>query len=131
MTILGVDHVGIAVEHADPATQQFARMFSCHVVHDETLPIGVRVVHLAIGGSDGAEVQLVEPLGPGPIRDFIDERGEGLHHVCFSVDQLHAVVSATPGEDAVVRFRGGKGRAACFLSQRPGGALIELLGERA
>jgi methylmalonyl-CoA/ethylmalonyl-CoA epimerase len=130
MAILGVDHVGIAVEHADPATRRFIKMFGCRVVHDESLAIGVRIVHLAVGGDNGAEVQLVEPLGPGPIRDFIDGRGEGLHHVCFSVEQLDAAVSGIAGEDAVVRFRGGKGRTACFLSQRPGGALIELLGER-
>jgi hypothetical protein len=93
MPIHGVDHVGIAVEHADPPAQQFGSMLGCQVVHDEALAIGARAVHLAVG-------------------------------------HLDAVVSI-PGEDAVIRFRGGKGRAACFLSQHPGGALIELLGERA
>jgi len=126
-----IDHVGVAVSDLEASRDWFVDRLGLTVIHDETLPeIAVRLVYLASlpaggNGSTGTTLQLVAPIGPGPIRMFIDERGPGLHHICFEVDDiLDAIQSVAPAASPAV-FMGGKGRLACFLKQRPGGTHIE------
>ena len=33
-------------------------------------------------------VELLEPIGPGMILDFLATRGEGLHHICYEVSDI-------------------------------------------
>ncbi|MGH9187413.1 MAG: VOC family protein, partial [Acidimicrobiales bacterium] len=71
-------------------------------------------------------IQLVQPIGAGPVRQWMDEHGEGLHHVCFAVDDLVAFTEAMRGEQDAHVFRGGRDRRACFLRGRLNGAIVEL-----
>ncbi|MDQ3702684.1 MAG: VOC family protein, partial [Chloroflexota bacterium] len=44
-------------------------------------------------GADGARLELVEPGGEdSPVGRFLSRRGEGLHHVCFAVDDIGAEI---------------------------------------
>jgi len=123
-----VDHVGIVVADADAAAGLFAGRFGLEVEHDEVVDdVGVRLVYLA--GSDHgvpAAIQLVEPLGPGPIKDHLDQRGEGMHHICLAVADLDATLAAQGGESSARVFSGGRGRRTCFLAGQTCGSLIEL-----
>jgi methylmalonyl-CoA/ethylmalonyl-CoA epimerase len=90
---------------------------------------GVRAALLAAGDS---EVELLEPLGPDtPVGRFLARRGEGLHHVCFAVDDVAAELARLTGEgyeaiDAVPRW--GHGGLVAFLHPRSThGVLVELL----
>lgn len=40
----------------------------------------------------GGKVELLEPLGDGFLSSFLDKRGEGLHHVTFKTDDIHAAI---------------------------------------
>ncbi|MGH3739061.1 MAG: hypothetical protein ACRDT6_26205, partial [Micromonosporaceae bacterium] len=78
-----LDHVGIAVHDADEALSSYAAA-GLSVVHDERLPhVGVRLVYLLPSGLGSplgmTSIQLVQPIGAGPVRQWMDERGEGLH----------------------------------------------------
>ena len=42
---------------------------------------------------DGAKVELLEPLGEGFLSDFLEKHGEGLHHVTFKTDDIHAAIA--------------------------------------
>lgn len=124
-----IDHVAVAVADADAASTYYCKQLGLTLDHDERLPaIGVRLMYLRPGtdGSAAATVQLVQPIGDGPVADFLAERGEGLHHVCFAVPDIDDALNALPGERGTGVFTGGRGRRACFLSTRPSGALIEL-----
>jgi catechol 2,3-dioxygenase-like lactoylglutathione lyase family enzyme len=70
-------------------------------------------------------VQLAQPVGPGRVGAFIEASGEGLHHICFTVEDATASVRALGGDPRAV-FAGGQGRAMCFLSDVQNGVLIEL-----
>jgi methylmalonyl-CoA/ethylmalonyl-CoA epimerase len=124
-----IDHVAVAVTDADAASAYYREHLGLAVAHDERLPaIGVRLMYLRAGTTQTADtmVQLVQPIGDGPVADFLAEHGEGLHHVCFAVPALDDALDVLPGESGTGVFAGGRGRRACFLSARPGGALIEL-----
>lgn len=128
-----IDHVGIVVANADVGATSLNESLGLEVEHDESLPdIGVRLVYLACTtprnslGGPSSTIQLVQPIGPGPVADHLAKYGEGLHHVCFSVAVLEAALRRA-GEVSPQLFLGGKGKRACFLAHRAAGALVELV----
>lgn len=67
---------------------------------------------LAVAEVGDVQWELVEPLeGPSIYKEFLDERGEGLHHVKFAVDDYDEAVSAFGAKKIGVlmsgTFRGG------------------------
>lgn len=123
-TVRGLDHVGIVVRDTTAAVATFTTLLGLRLVHDETLPhLNVHLSYLQAGAE--TFLQLVEPTGPGPVMEFLDSHGEGLHHVCFAVDDAEAAVVATGGTPAAV-FPGGRGRRCVFLARQPHGVLVEL-----
>ncbi|HLH59015.1 MAG TPA: VOC family protein [Streptosporangiaceae bacterium] len=117
-----VDHVAIAVRDADAALPYYTQRLGLPVIGDEIAEEpGVRLVYLDAGNTF---VQLVQPVRPGPVAGWLDEHGEGLHHICFAAPDL-AEVLGTLGDSAPI-FRGGRGRNACFLSDRPNNVAVEL-----
>ncbi len=80
-----LDHIGIAVKSLDAAKIYAALGLSIdHVEAVETQ--GVKTAFISVGD---ANLELLEPLSPqSPVGKFIDKRGEGIHHICFRVDDL-------------------------------------------
>lgn len=71
-----VDRVLLAVGDAARAADTFARLFAAEIVRrEESAFLNARRLVLAFGES---EIELCEPKGAGPVRDFLDRRGEGL-----------------------------------------------------
>ena len=70
----------------------------------------VRIAELRLGN---VEIELMEPLAEdSPISGFLDKRGEGIHHVCYRVEDAEALFTALRGRgvrtltDSVRRVRG-------------------------
>ena len=38
---------------------------------------------------DGYEIELIEPTGPSIYKDFLDEKGPGIHHVILKTDEKY------------------------------------------
>ncbi len=120
----GVDHVAVAVRDIEAHVAYYRDRLRLPVVHDEVLESPpVRLLHLDAGN---LQIQLVQPLGPGRVATFIEERGEGLHHVCFRVTRIEAALEGLGLESAGSVFMGARGRPACFLDQAPRGVDVEL-----
>lgn len=88
-----LDHIAIAVRNTEDALGFYRDKLRLPVTKSEVLQgPGVRLTHLDMGN---LELQLVEPLSDDhPIAKFIDERGEGLHHLCWDVgDDIEAAMS--------------------------------------
>lgn len=90
---------------------------------------GARIRGLAAGES---LVELLEAAEPGsPIARYLDKRGPGIHHVCFSVDDLDATLARCRAAgirliDEVPRL-GAEGKRIAFLHpSATAGVLIEL-----
>lgn len=88
----------------------------------------------SIAGFSAGEplVELLEGRDPGsPIARFVATRGPGLHHICFSVDDLDETLERCRRAgialiDEVPRV-GAEGKRIAFLHPRStGGVLIEL-----
>ena len=123
-----IAHVGLALEALNSAIPFFRDV------------LGLKMVEIA--DSDGARieafqageslVELLEPDGENtPIGKFIAKRGAGIHHICFAVDDLDAVLSRC--RDAGIRLIddvpriGAEGRRIAFLHpSSTAGILVEL-----
>ncbi len=87
MTKARLDHIGIAVRSLDAA--KIYEALGLTVDHVETVASqGVRTAFLSAGDSN---IELLEPTGDdSPIAKFIAKRGEGIHHLCFRVEDIDA-----------------------------------------
>jgi methylmalonyl-CoA epimerase len=109
-----LDHVGIAVRDTAAALRYFSDELGLEVVHrEERATPPVRLTYLDAGN---AFLQLLEPLAPdSDLARFLDERGEGMHHLCFAVDDV-AVGAAAMSHTAVPpTIGGGRGRESAFV----------------
>jgi LAO/AO transport system kinase len=82
-----IHHVGIAVRNLDEASIRFGGLLGLREGARYELPeFGVKVLFLPVGDSN---LELLEPLGQGStVASFLARRGEGVHHVCFEVDDI-------------------------------------------
>ena len=82
-----LDHIGIAVKSLDSA--KIYEALGLTVDHVEIVTTqGVRTAFLSLGD---ANIELLEPTGPeSTVAKFIEKRGEGIHHICFRVDDIEA-----------------------------------------
>lgn len=124
-----IDHIGIVVRDADAAAAYYRDTFGLQPGADVVLADGsARLVYLEAGDTT---LQLVQPLQGGPAADHLATRGEGLHHICFSVSDLHHALASLPNEAEAVASPGGRGLPVSFIGAKPNGVTIELTGPTA
>lgn len=123
-----IAHIGIAVRSiADLAPFYRDVLGMSEAVLDDS--DGAAIVGFEAGES---LVELLEAETPdSPIGKFIARRGPAIHHVCFSVDDLDAMLERCRAAglqliDEVPRL-GAEGKRIAFIHPRStGGVLIEL-----
>jgi methylmalonyl-CoA/ethylmalonyl-CoA epimerase len=121
-----LDHVAVAVVDTEVALLHFRDRLGLEVVAvDEPPEVPVRLTYLDLGNT---WLQLVEPLDPAhPLVAWLAEHGDGLHHICFGVDDVDCELRRLgPAGVAVPPLGSGRGRPAGFTAGAPPhGARIE------
>lgn len=79
-----LEHIGIAVKNLTKSNQLFAKLLGKEPYKIEEVPSeGVRTSFFDVGG---IKIELLEATrADSPIANFIEKRGEGLHHLAFAV----------------------------------------------
>jgi methylmalonyl-CoA/ethylmalonyl-CoA epimerase len=81
-----IDHVAIIVKDIEQAAKSYADMFGFKVIEKREGPGGeFTSLMMALGD---IHVELFQPLKPGSLMKFLEERGGGLHHVSFLTDDI-------------------------------------------
>lgn len=123
-----LDHIGIAVRSIEAA--KVYEVLGLTIDHVETVETQrVKTAFLSVGDSN---LELLEPLAAdSPVAKFIEKRGEGIHHICFRVDDIEAHLARLKSagyrliNEAPVP--GAHGCRVAFLHPAAGnGVLIEL-----
>jgi methylmalonyl-CoA epimerase len=124
-----IHHVGVVVREMDQALRFWRDTLGLHVHKQETIEDqGVKAALLRVGDS---EVELLEPVvTDNGIARYLQSRGEGLHHVCFEVDDVDRDLQGLKAKSVELidqdSRRGIAGRI-CFLHPRAmHGTLVEL-----
>jgi methylmalonyl-CoA/ethylmalonyl-CoA epimerase len=93
MTVKGLNHVGIAVRSI--AEQMAFYEGALGLAFEGTEDVPSQKVRVAFFRAGDARIELLEPTQPdSTIAKFIEKRGEGLHHVAFTVDDIKARIEA-------------------------------------
>ncbi|HEY3083053.1 MAG TPA: methylmalonyl-CoA epimerase [Chloroflexota bacterium] len=130
-----VDHVGIVVSDTAAAVHVYESLFG--LAADPSLenePEGVRLTFLRPREADAeaTTVELLEPTRADTgVARYLARRGEGMHHLCFEVDDVAAEIArlAAEGYEVLDRTprRGMHGERLAFVHPRSArGVLIEL-----
>lgn len=93
-TLLGIDHVGLAVSDLDEAIARWSKTFGIEVSHREinqSQGIEEAMLHLA----DGTGLQLLAPLNSdSTIAKFLGRNGEGMQQLAFRVTNIEVAMAA-------------------------------------
>ena len=124
-----INHVAIAVSDVDASLAFWRDALGLAVDHVEDVPSQkATVVFIPVGES---EVELVRPTSEDTgVAKFLAERGGGMHHLCFEVDDIEGML-------ADLRAKGVRlinetplelpGRKMAFIHPKSsGGVLVEL-----
>lgn len=89
MTAKALNHIGIAVQAIDDQKPYYENTLGLEFEGYEDVPSQkVRVGFFRLGD---VRIELLEPTEPdSPVGKFIEKRGEGLHHVAYTVDDIQA-----------------------------------------
>ena len=95
----GIHHLGVAVDDLDQALATYERLFGARLEHRERVPDqGIEAASLRIGGG---RVELLASLGDEtPVGRFLADRGPGMHHVAYEVDDVGAAIDELAAKGA-------------------------------
>lgn len=128
--ITRLDHIAVAVPDWDAALRRFCEDIGLSLAGTEDVPAAqTRTAFLPVPAT---RIELIHPLdGAGPVARFLEQRGGGLHHLCFETDDLDADMARLQAKG--YRFLsdtptpGAHGtRVAWVHPKSAGGVLIEL-----
>lgn len=125
-----IDHVGIVVQSLDAAIATYRDGMGCTVL--QRLAIPEQQVEAAFLDVGNGAIELIAPTDTesGTAR-FLQNRGEGTHHICFEVADITAALATLREQglrliDETPR-RGVHGWVAFVHPKATHGVLIELL----
>lgn len=87
----GINHIGIAVRSLDEHRAYYEDVLGAVYEGTEDVPSQkVRVAFYRLGdGAAAARLELLEPTASdSPVARFLEKRGEGIHHVAYTVADL-------------------------------------------
>lgn len=125
-----IDHIAIAVHSLEEALKVYRDLLGLELKGVEQVPEqGVRIAFLPVGES---RIELLEPLSAeSPVAKFLEKRGEGIHHICFEVEDLEKTLQDLANKgvkliDEQPRI-GAHGRKMAFVHPKSlHGVLLEL-----
>lgn len=123
------NHLGVVVRDMDAAVKYYESF-------------GLFTFQKEFGGGEGRarmrmvesgqnRIELIAPSsGPPMFREFLDTKGEGIHHVAYTVDSLDAEMAAMAMKNVpvIMSMRRPDGSGIAFYDfRKSGGVVIELM----
>ena len=128
--ILGIEHVAIAVSSLKEPSKIFGDILG--IDNTSTEEVVDQKVVTDIFDTGRGKVELLEATSEdSPISNFLEKRGNGVHHIAFLVDNLEIALKdlAESGIELIDRSPriGAEGMLIAFLHPKStGGVLVEL-----
>lgn len=125
-----IEHIGIAVKHLADAVPLYEKLLNTQCYKTETVDSeNVNTAFFAIGDS---KIELLESTDDkGVINNFIEKRGEGIHHLAFEVNNIESEVQRLIAEGfkplSTAPKKGADNKLVFFFHPKStNGVLIEL-----
>jgi methylmalonyl-CoA/ethylmalonyl-CoA epimerase len=89
MSVKSLNHIGVAVRSIDDQRAFYEGALGLEFEGLEDVPI--QKVRVAFFRTGDVRIELLEPTDPdSAVAKFLEKRGEGLHHLAFSVEDIQA-----------------------------------------
>ena len=127
--IKGLNHVAVVVNDIESSLLFWRDAMGIDLDHiEEVGSEKVTVAFLPVGES---EVELLKPMADDTgVAKFLAEKGPGLHHLCFEVDDISAMITSLKEKGVRLINEEPKilpGRKMAFIHPKStGGVLVEL-----
>lgn len=125
-----IDHIGIVVNNLDSSLQTYCGQLGFRLL--ERVAIPEQKVEAAFLDAGNSMVELIAPTdAESGTAKYLANRGEGMHHVCFEVEDIVAALATLKSQglrliDESPR-KGVHGKVAFVHPKATHGAMIELL----
>lgn len=123
--IKGIGHAGILVKDLDKAVNLYCGLFGLEPLTEITdwPGEGMKNMMLKVGNQ---AFELMEPTDlQGSLARFLQQRGQGLHHINLEVSDLDSLAESLQAKGATML---GRGQGFFFLHPKSaGGVLFELV----
>jgi len=130
MKILGIEHIGLAVNSLDTDAPFWKHVLK--ISHKGTETVEDQGVTTDIYDTGRGKVELLEALGENTaVGKFLKNHGPGMHHVCFEVDDINNAINELKESNIQVvsdnPTTGAEGYKVVFIHPKStGGVLVEL-----
>ena len=130
MKILGIEHIGIAVENKKDTASFWGKILK--IMHTHTERVESEGVNTEIFDTGKGKIELLNSISEdSPIRKFLEKRGPGIHHICLEVDNINqAIVELKNSNIEILNDEssiGAEGFKIVFIHPKAtGGVLVEL-----
>lgn len=131
--MIRIEHLGIAVNDLAKAEETYTKLLGVAPYKREAVEReGVITSFFQVGPN---KIELLESTSPdGPIAKAIAKRGEGIHHVAFEVNDIHAEMARLKAEGFQLLSdepkTGADNKLVCFVHPKSAnGVLVELTQE--
>ena len=130
MKILGIEHIGLAVNSIDTAAPFWRDIL--HLPHRRSEEVKRQGVMTDIYDTSSGKIELLEGTGPdSPITKFLEKRGSGIHHICLEVEDIESALAELKENNIkIVNDEisiGAEGYKIIFIHPKStGGVLVEL-----
>ena len=125
-----IDHIAFAVSSLDKSVPLFERLLGTPCYKTES--VATEKVKTAFFRSGESKIELLEGTeSDSVISKFIDKNGEGMHHVAFSVEDIHAEIERLRAAGfqfiSEIPKMGADNKLICFLHPKStNGVLVEI-----
>ena len=130
MKILSIEHIGIAVEDIEDRSPFWEHILV--IKHSSTEIVEHEGVKTDIYDTGSGKVELLKSISAdSTIEKFLNKKGEGIHHVCFQVDNIYKAINELKENNiSIVSEKpsiGAEGYKIVFIHPKStGGVLVEL-----
>lgn len=126
-----IEHLGIAVKNLEESEKLFESLLNTHVYKREYVEEQKVTTSFLRAGNNKIEL-LKASSSDSVINKFIEKRGEGLHHVAFSVSDIRYEMARLTKEGFSLLSEepqnGADNKLVCFLHPKEAnGLLVELV----
>ncbi len=125
-----VEHIGLAVKDLAKANDLYTRLLGTEPYKMEEVESEGVMTSFFQTGQTKIEL-LVATNDDSPIAQFIEKRGEGIHHIAFEVADIHQEMLRLKAEGFILLNeqpkRGADNKLICFVHPKSAnGVLVEL-----
>lgn len=131
--MLKIEHLGIAVKDLEMAIPLYEQLLNtpCY----KTEEVASEQVNTAFFNVGESKIELLQATGgESAIHKYIEKKGEGIHHIAFEVENIHAEMKRLSALGFQILNeepkKGADNKLICFLHPKStNGVLIELCQE--